>query len=101
MSVRPVFANRSIKSIFIDRGIGFFSFCSPSRGPTSTILTRLPVEDSFSDRPLRGSTAVAKHLAVRRETCRGQRDANIRNVCIVTVDVKVHRVLEVVEARYD
>jgi hypothetical protein len=37
----PVRANRSINSIFVASGIAFFSFWRPSRGPTSTSLTRL------------------------------------------------------------
>lgn len=37
----PVFANRSINSILVASEMVFFSFCSPSRAPTSTILTRL------------------------------------------------------------
>lgn len=41
MVVSPVLASFSIKSIFVASGIDFVSFCSPSRGPTSTILTRL------------------------------------------------------------
>jgi hypothetical protein len=38
--VRPVCANRSMRSILVSSGIVFFSFCSPSRGPTSTMWTR-------------------------------------------------------------
>lgn len=41
MLVSPVFANRSINSILVASEIILFSFCSPSRAPTSTILTRL------------------------------------------------------------
>lgn len=40
MIVRPVLASLSISSILVSSGIVFFSFCRPSRGPTSTILTR-------------------------------------------------------------
>lgn len=40
----PVRASLSISSIFVARGIVFFSFCRPSRGPTSTSLTRLSYE---------------------------------------------------------
>lgn len=41
MLVNPVLANRSINSILVASEMVFFSFCSPSRAPTSTILTRL------------------------------------------------------------
>jgi len=37
MCVTPVFANRLTSSIFVCNGIDFFSFCKPSRGPTSTM----------------------------------------------------------------
>lgn len=37
----PVFDNRLISSIFTDVGTIFGSFCNPSLGPTSTILTEL------------------------------------------------------------
>lgn len=40
----PVRASLSISSILVARGIVFFSFCRPSRGPTSTSLTRLSYE---------------------------------------------------------
>lgn len=40
----PVLASLSISSILVASGIVFFSFCSPSRGPTSTILTLLLFE---------------------------------------------------------
>jgi hypothetical protein len=39
MVVTPVLASLRISSIFVSMGIDFFSFCSPSRGPTSTIRT--------------------------------------------------------------
>jgi hypothetical protein len=39
--VTPVAASFSINWIFVSNGTIFFSFCSPSRGPTSTILMRL------------------------------------------------------------
>ena len=39
MSLTPVCANRLISSIFVANGIEFFSFCSPSLAPTSTIRT--------------------------------------------------------------
>lgn len=44
MAETPVLASRSMSSIFVASGIVFFSFCSPSRGPTSTSLTLLPCE---------------------------------------------------------
>jgi hypothetical protein len=37
--VNPVFASLSTSSIFVARGIVCFSFCNPSRGPTSTMRT--------------------------------------------------------------
>lgn len=37
MCVTPVLASRLMSSILVCRGIDFFSFCSPSRGPTSTM----------------------------------------------------------------
>lgn len=37
----PVRASLSINSILVARGMVFFSFCKPSRGPTSTSLTLL------------------------------------------------------------
>lgn len=43
MKDTPVFANLSTSSIFVAKGIDFFSFCRPSLGPTSTILTLLSV----------------------------------------------------------
>jgi hypothetical protein len=36
---RPVSERRLMNSIFVSAGITCFSFCSPSLGPTSTILT--------------------------------------------------------------
>lgn len=39
MTLTPVLANLSISSIFVATGMAFFSFCKPSRGPTSTIRT--------------------------------------------------------------
>jgi len=39
MSVKPVLESLSINSILVLNGIDFFSFCNPSRAPTSTILT--------------------------------------------------------------
>jgi hypothetical protein len=36
---KPASLRRSISSIFTAVGTDCFSFCSPSRGPTSTILT--------------------------------------------------------------
>jgi hypothetical protein len=39
MCVTPVFASLRINSSFVSRGIVLFSFCRPSLGPTSTILT--------------------------------------------------------------
>lgn len=44
MVVRPVLASLSINSTFVANGTIVFSFCRPSRGPTSTILTRLSKE---------------------------------------------------------
>lgn len=49
MLVNPVLANRSISSILVASEMIFFSFCSPSRAPTSTILTRL--SDDVCARP--------------------------------------------------
>ena len=37
--LKPVFANRCTNSIFVSAGMLVFSFCRPSRGPTSIILT--------------------------------------------------------------
>ena len=39
MVCTPVCANRRMSSSFVSSGIVLFSFCRPSRGPTSTILT--------------------------------------------------------------
>ena len=39
MFFRPASVRRSTSSIFTSAGISCFSFCSPSRGPTSTMLT--------------------------------------------------------------
>ena len=39
MVVTPVLASRSINSSFVFIGMDFFSFCSPSRAPTSTMRT--------------------------------------------------------------
>lgn len=39
MVVKPVLASLSTSSILVANGIVFFSFCSPSRGPTSTMRT--------------------------------------------------------------
>ena len=36
---KPASANRSIKLTFVSVGTMAFSFCRPSRGPTSTIFT--------------------------------------------------------------
>jgi hypothetical protein len=38
---KPVFDSRLMSSIFTAAGTIFGSFCRPSRGPTSTILTEL------------------------------------------------------------
>jgi len=67
MSVRPVFANLSINSIFVVKGIVFFSFCNPSRGPTSMSLTRSPaIWRGCPWEVLRvGSTAVASPRSCR------------------------------------
>jgi hypothetical protein len=61
MVVTPVLANLSISSIFVSSAIVFFSFWSPSRGPTSTILTRLSKVCCAAD----GSVAVAKVRTLR------------------------------------
>jgi hypothetical protein len=37
--LNPVDDSFSIKLIFVSNGTGVFSFCNPSRGPTSTIFT--------------------------------------------------------------
>src|SRR3954468_18834198 len=39
ISLRPASCRRWTSSIFTAAGTGSFSFCSPSRGPTSTSLT--------------------------------------------------------------
>lgn len=39
MVVTPVWASFRISSIFVSIGIDFFSFCNPSRAPTSTMRT--------------------------------------------------------------
>ncbi len=39
MTRSPASASRSISSILVAVGTTCFSFCNPSRGPTSTILT--------------------------------------------------------------
>lgn len=39
MVAKPVPASLSTNSIFVARGTVCFSFCSPSRGPTSTMRT--------------------------------------------------------------
>jgi len=39
MVVNPVLASLSTSSILVARGTVCFSFCSPSRGPTSTMRT--------------------------------------------------------------
>src|SRR5215208_3769515 len=41
ISVRPASCRRCTRPIFTSAGTGSFSFCRPSRGPTSTILTLL------------------------------------------------------------
>src|SRR5262245_31012934 len=43
----PAAASRSISSSFTSVGTSRGSFCRPSRGPTSTILTRLEVKSAF------------------------------------------------------
>ena len=76
----PVFARRSISSSLVARGMAIFSFCRPSRGPTSTSLTRLSKDGRWSD-------AVAKVRALRmhgwqRRSRRGS-SANLAIVCVV------------------
>src|SRR4051812_6212052 len=44
ISFKPASCNRCTRPILISAGTGSFSFCKPSRGPTSTILT---LEGSF------------------------------------------------------
>lgn len=39
MMFNPLFANLLTNSILVSAGMLVFSFCSPSRGPTSTIRT--------------------------------------------------------------
>ncbi len=41
ISFRPASCNRCTRPILISTGTGCASFCKPSRGPTSTILTLL------------------------------------------------------------
>src|SRR5205085_7841012 len=41
ISLRPASCRRCTSSIFTAAGTGSFSFCKPSRGPTSTSLTLL------------------------------------------------------------
>ena len=43
MTCNPVWDKRSMKRILAAAGITCFSFCRPSRGPTSTILTCLGI----------------------------------------------------------
>src|SRR5438874_2592946 len=40
MAGKPASVSRSIRPTLISVGTGDFSFCSPSRGPTSTMVTR-------------------------------------------------------------
>ncbi len=67
MVVTPVLASRSMRSILVANGMVFLSFCSPSRGPTSTILTRLEKEGAGV------SEAVAKHRRPRAPASRKPR----------------------------
>ncbi len=69
MVVTPVLANLCIRSSFVLSCIAFFSFWSPSRGPTSTIRTRV----SGAGRGV--SVAVAKLRKLRRVVRRRARRA--------------------------
>lgn len=67
--VKPVLANFSINSSFVVSEIGFGSFCSPSRGPTSTSFTGGALDDE-----VRGgwSEAVAKDRAAVARRAHGR-----------------------------
>lgn len=66
---RPVLARRSMSSIFVSSVMIFFSFWRPSRGPTSTSLTRLSREVLAVAKPRRRGTCdclQALQIAERR-----------------------------------
>src|SRR5918999_2172977 len=64
---RPASARRSISSTFTAVGSSPGSFCSPSRGPTSTIFTKLFKRDQFNafEHLLAGAVVDFFHHAVR------------------------------------
>lgn len=56
-----------MSSIFVFRGIDFFSFCNPSRGPTSTMRTWSEVNRaSVAKRRVEGSTPVGRRTENNR-----------------------------------
>jgi hypothetical protein len=65
MEVSPAAARRAIKSILVAVGTIAFSFCSPSRGPTSTMRTRLGMPGGGGGVVEKGDARVERHLANR------------------------------------
>lgn len=69
MVVTPVLASRSINSSLVCIGIDFFSFCSPSRAPTSTMRTWSDVNrDSVAKRRVeRGARMAEERRNLKRD----------------------------------
>jgi hypothetical protein len=97
MSLRPDFASRSINSILVVRGIVFFSFCRPSRGPTSTILIRESREFGSFERLRCGSTAVARPRSRWRRRAVGPYLITGRRNDILNLSLSVADWIEVVD----
>src|SRR5690625_5247062 len=57
ITLKPVSASLSISPIFIFVGMVYGSFCSPSRGPTSTMVTRSAMVSEQLDSDGRGFAA--------------------------------------------
>jgi hypothetical protein len=69
ISLKPVCASLSINSIFVFNGMTVFSFCNPSRGPTSINRTRFVLA---VDRPrnCRARRALRLHFDIGLSRCR-------------------------------
>lgn len=82
----PVFASLSINSIFVAKGIVIFSFCKPSRGPTSTSLTRLSEIGCWV-------LAVAKPLCRRRgDRLQALQTAERRSVMVKMITLRLQTI---------
>jgi hypothetical protein len=66
----PAIASRLISSALMGGGIGLGSFWRPSRGPTSTIFTKLGLVE-LVDKDLRDVLRVERRIRVHEEVTDG------------------------------